>query len=461
MLIKITFLVGALFCAFLLNAQSIVGNWLGELSVNGMKLPLILHITQVNNSLQATMDSPAQGAKDIKVDQTIFANNELHIELNNIGAAYKGKLVADSITGTFTQNGMNFPLLFKRGIADVKKPNRPQMPKPPFNYNIEELSFVNTAQGNTLAGTLTTPRNVKNFPVVVMITGSGAQDRDETLMDHKPFWVIADHFTKSGIGVLRLDDRGVGGSSKGTDGTTSADFATDIDAAVQYLQKREFKNIGLVGHSEGGMIAPIVASKNKEVKFLISMAGPGIPTAELMVLQNEAILRAGGTQEQEVKAAGDRADSLYQFINNYKGDDFKESLKNYLQKSIGAQPELASLSQIQKEAMITQQLKMFSSEWFRYFIQFNPAAYISKLKIPVLAINGSKDVQVTAEENLNGWKEALRKAGNKKYQLKEFEGLNHLFQEAETGSPVEYAQIEQTISPQVLSVMTNWILNLK
>lgn len=441
------------------HAQSIKGTWSGDLAMQNMNLHLVLNITQNGDSLYATL-LPAKGAKEIKVDEIAFKDNQLQLVVKRM-FAYKGKLEGDSIPGTFIQTGKNIPLTFKRGNQEVIPTNRPQMPKPPFNYNIEGVKFTNPVDTNTLAGTLTTPKYKKQFPVVVMITGSGAQDRDETLFGHKPFWVIADHFTKNGIGVLRLDDRGVGGSSKGKAGATSADFATDIDAAVNYLVKRGYTNIGLVGHSEGGMIAPIVAAKNKNVKFLVSMAGPGIAIDELMLLQTYALSKAGGATEDAARKNVEINKKVYHLAKTYQGDHFSDSVKNLIMQALDNSPEVKYLTEEQKNAIVSQQVTMVSNPWFRYFLKFDPAPYISKLKIPVLAINGSKDVQVIAKDNLAGWKASLQKGGNKNFIIKEFEGLNHLFQEAKTGSLNEYQQIEQTISPAVLDYMTNWILKQK
>ncbi|MBO9619007.1 MAG: alpha/beta fold hydrolase [Niabella sp.] len=434
----------------ILHGQSVAGDWRGDLNVgNGMKLPLVLHILASGDSLTTTMDSPAQGANGLPANKTSFVNNELQIELKNIHAVYKGTLAGDSISGTFTQMGNSLPLVFKKGT--IKAAIRPQTPKPPFGYAIEEVRFKNPTENNELAGTLTTPHDKKQFPVVVLITGSGAQDRDETLFEHKPFWVIADYFAKNGIGVLRLDDRGMGGSSKGKDNATSADFATDISAAVNYLAQRGYRNIGLAGHSEGGMIAPIVAAQNKNVQFIISMAGPGIAIDQLMVLQSEALLRSGGMTAEKVQENGKDAAALYQFVNQYSGNNFDADLRNYL-------TEHANRATASAKQEIDLQVKLLSSPWFRYFLKFDPTTFITQLKIPVLAINGGKDVQVTPKENLAGWKASLQKAGNKNFEIKELPGLNHLFQEAKTGSPSEYAAIEQTIQPQVLELMAGWIL---
>jgi uncharacterized protein len=461
---KISLLILAWLFTMSLSAQTIVGDWAGELNVQGgIKLSLVLHIkASSNNTLTSTMDSPMQGAKDIPVDVITFVNNELKFGIKKLTVEYAGLLSKDGnvIEGKFTQQGMSLPLTFKRATEKDIEFNRPQTPKPPYNYNIEDVSFVNAAEGNILAGTLTTPKTVKflkSFPVVVMITGSGLQDRDETIFGHKPFWVIADYFTKNGIGVLRLDDRGVGGSSKGKEGATTADFATDINAAVKFIVSKGYKNIGLVGHSEGGMIAPMVGTMNKDVKFLVLMAGPGVPIDELMTLQTTAVLKSSGATEQEANASVEANKKIYAMVKNYKGSNLEGAANDVILKEINNSKEAATLTAEQKATTAQQQAKMVASPWFRYFIQFNPQDYLSKIKIPVLALDGSLDVQVTAKENLAGIGSSLKLAGNTKFQTLELPGLNHLFQEAKTGAVSEYGKIEQTISPKALNIMTKWI----
>ncbi|MFV0604498.1 MAG: alpha/beta hydrolase family protein [Niabella sp.] len=438
----------------MVHAQPITGNWHGILNAGTVKLPLVLHIQHSGNALSSTLDSPAQGANGINVDETNFVDSVLTFNIKQINASYKGKFVADSIIGTFTQMGRDMPLTFKKG--ESKPLLRPQTPKPPFNYNIAEVSFINPLQQNTLAGTLTTPMDKTNFPVIVMITGSGAQDRDETLFEHKPFWVIADYFAKKGIGVLRLDDRGVGESSAGKKDPSSADFTTDIEAAVNYLRKLGYKKIGLLGHSEGGMIAPIVAAHNKHVKFLISLAGPGIKIDSLYKLQIGAVVKSSGGTEEDAVEAVEQTGKIIDAINQYKGDVLKAELRATILAGIKD-----STMAKQMGATVDASVKTYSSNWFTYFLQFDPAVYIQKLKIPVLALNGSLDVQVTPKENLAGWRTLLQKAKNKKFTIIEVPGANHLFQQAKTGSVGEYGTIEQTFDPKVLDTMANWILGLK
>lgn len=435
-------------------AQEITGPWQGELDIQGMKLPLILHVNKDGENLKSTLDSPKQGAKDLPVSKTEFVNNELKFEATNLGVSYKGSLKDGKIEGTFSQGGMQLALTFVKLTGENKTVfNRPQTPKEPFDYKTEEVTFVNPIDKNTLAGTISIPKNFKNSDkILVMITGSGKQNRDEELFGHKPFAVIADDFAKKGIATLRLDDRGIGGSSKGKDDDTSANYATDISTAVDFLVKKGYKNIGLIGHSEGGMIAPIVSTTNKNVKFLVLMAGPGTQLDELLLKQNESAGKLAGMSDKDLAEAKIGNQKIYNFIKNYKGNNYETDLKNFMTENFKGK---------MTDAEINQTVNQTKKNWFRYFIKFNPDHYLSKIKIPVLALNGSKDFQVPAKDNLAAIKKSLTKAGNKNFEIAEMEGLNHLFQECKTGAFSEYADIEQTISPKVLEKMSSWILKRK
>lgn len=450
---KKLFLFLILFSLWIVDArsQSITGDWNGLLKTNSISLRLVFHINKTGDKLSATLDSPDQKMYGLECDTVFFNPPKLRIEMKKLGAFYEGVYLNGSVQfkGTFTQHGMSLPLdLSQKAIAKIK-PNRPQTPVSPFPYTIEEVTFKNNEQGNILAGTITTPKNLKKFPIVVMITGSGAQDRDETLFDHKPFWVIADHFARNGIGTLRMDDRGVGESSKGKENPTTADFATDINSAVEFLKAKGYKNIGLAGHSEGAMIAPMVSGRNKNVKFIISLAGPGIRIDSLMLLQLSATLKSMNIDEFSANLNKTVVRKAYGFFQSYKGDSLKRDLQQYLDKEVPLGGEM--------NKNVSTQL---ANPWYDYFIKFNPGLYISKLKIPVLVLNGSKDIQVVPEENLAGWKESLTRAENTKYTIKQLSGLNHLFQTANKGTFAEYAELEETISPEVLQIMTDWILKI-
>ena len=442
----------------MLFAQKITGSWAVELDIQGTKLPLIFNIKQDDNKYSSTFDSPAQGAAAIPVAKTTFVNNELILDANNLGILYKGSYENDQISGTFTQGEMTIPMVLTRKNSVDIVIKRPQTPKAPFDYNMSEILIVNPTEKNTLAGTLTTPRDKKEFPIVILITGSGQQNRDEELFNHKPFWVIADDFAKKGIGVLRLDDRGIGGSTNGNKNPTSQNFASDIDAAVNYLSNKGFKKIGLIGHSEGGMIATMAACENKKVSFIITMAGPGIATDQLLLLQAAALAKANGVSPEEIKTNAELSQKIYDKIARFTGTELQTELKILLNEAVKKLPKNQLPPEDKIEELVNSQIKQVSSPWFVYFLKWNPNTYWSKLKLPVLALNGSLDLQVTARENLAGIKNNLEKAKNKNFETLEMPGLNHLFQEAKTGSVAEYSQLEQTISPTVLDKMSTWIL---
>ncbi|KEY18645.1 alpha/beta hydrolase family protein [Kaistella antarctica] len=449
---KTKYLIGLfLFTFHLFFSQDLTGSWYGNLDVQGQKLPLVIHIKIEGNDLKSSFDSPLQGAKGIPIKTTSFENNELKFAAPDLGITFNGKLNNDKIEGTFAQSGLNLPLILTRNEKTVVM-IRPQTPKPPFSYNSEDITFKNDTEGNLLAGTIATPKNLnKKSPILVMSTGSGAQDRNEEMFDHKPFLVISDDLAKKGIATLRLDDRGIGGSEKGKENATSADFATDINSAVNYLMKMGYKNIGLIGHSEGGMIAPVVANKNKNVKFLVLLAAPGIPIFDLVLDQNKKIAESTNLPQEAIDEVLAIKFKTFSYAQRYEGKDFKVDFTKYLEENY------PKMRKQEREPFIAQ----MSSEWFRYFIKFNPDDYLSKVKIPVLAVNGSLDMQVSAKENLEGIKKSLTRAGNKRFEIVEFEDLNHLFQTAKTGSPAEYGQIEETFSSKVLNKMSSWILSLK
>lgn len=455
---KLIFILSFFIASEILSAQQIAGSWAGELDIQGTKLPLIFNIKQNDSNFNTTFDSPSQGAKGIPISQTTFINNELNLDAKNLGIQYKGSYGKDQISGTFTQGKMIIPLvLTRKNSADID-PKRPQTPKAPFDYNVSEVLIVNSLEKNSLAGTLTTPKNKKEFPIVILITGSGQQNRNEELFNHNPFWVIADDFAKKGIGVLRLDDRGVGGSTNGNKNPTSENFATDISAAVDYLVSKGYKKIGLIGHSEGGMIAPMVALNNKKVAFIISLAGPGIPIDQLLHLQANALAKANGATPEEIKRNSELNQKIYQKVIHSSETNLQTELKILLTEEFKTYPKDKLPPEDQMNQLIEVQCQQITSPWFVYFLKLNPNAYWSKIKIPVLALNGSLDLQVAPKENLTGIKTSLEKAKNKDFEINQLEHLNHLFQEAKTGSVEEYSQLEQTISPIVLDKMSAWIL---
>ena len=459
-------LFGVVFMAFGALAQDITGEWNGVLSVQGMKLRLVFHVSKTDAGYTATMDSPDQGAKGIPMTSARFENNVMTLEHNLAQIVYVGTVDAtDSIAGKFTQAGQSFPLTLHRKAIAIEKTRRQQEPVPPFPYVSEEVSFVNAKENIRLAGTFTFPKGKAPLATVVLISGSGPQNRDEELMGHKPFLVLADYLTRKGIAVLRFDDRGSYASEGNFATATSNDFATDVEAAVAYLKTRKEVNkgkIGLMGHSEGGLIAPMVAVRNKDVNFIVLMAGPGIRGSEIMLRQQALIGRANGVKEEDLQASIDLNTAVFKMVDEIADTDtLRVKISNYLREQSKTVAALATNDAKKTEEMIESQLEQLLSPWMLNFIRYNPSTALEKVKCPVLAINGSKDLQVPSEVNLKAIETALNKAKNKNFVIKELAGLNHLFQECKTGSPNEYAGIEQTISPSALEVITQWIGGLK
>ncbi|HAH58159.1 MAG TPA: alpha/beta hydrolase, partial [Bacteroidales bacterium] len=300
----ISILIVTLLISHVLTAQDITGQWNGILNVPGIQLRLVFNVSKSDKGYSSTMDSPDQGANDIPVTNTTFENSNIKFEVANLRIEYIGELKGNEIIGTFKQAGQEFPMNLSRKAIEKEVIKRPQEPSKPYNYYSEEVTFQNTKANILLAGTLTLPEKEGNFPVVILITGSGPQNRDEELLGHKPFLVIADYLTKNGIGVLRYDDRGVGQSTGDFKAATTADFATDVESAIEYLKTRKEVNvhkIGLIGHSEGGIIAPMVASASNDVSFIVLLAGTGIRGDKLLLLQQELIAKANGVSETEIE----------------------------------------------------------------------------------------------------------------------------------------------------------------
>jgi hypothetical protein len=450
-------LLAALLCALapaVATAQSsIEGNWQGTLAVPGGSLPIVFHITQTDGRLTATMDSPAQGALGIPVDTVTFEDGHLTLGITAIGGGYEGDLANDTLTGAWSQSGMSFDLSLVRSGEGSAALNRPQEPQPPFPYDSEEVRIASSAAGVTLAGTLTRPLGSVPPPVAILISGSGPQNRDEELMGHRPFHVLADHLTRRGVAALRLDDRGVGESTGSFATATSVDFADDVAAAVAYLDGRaDLGAVGLIGHSEGGLVAPMVANRTSAVRFVVLMAGPGVRGEELLYRQSDLIIQASGGSE---KAAADNRSLQEALFAVLKEEDDLEvirlRIRDVLSRSLGALPADAL------EARIEAQMAQLGSPWFRFFLTYDPVPALRELDRPVLAINGAKDVQVP-KENLDAIRTALAAGRNADFEIVELPGLNHLFQTAETGAPAEYATIEETMSPVALRTISEWIV---
>ena len=423
------FFIAAILCLMASVAKAQKGSWSGELNIQGIKLPLVFNFTDDG----CTIDSPSQGAKGIKAEKSITPEGKLKVTAGMIGASFEGTMEEQTITGTFTQNGMSLPLTLKPG---EQKNNRPQTPVPPFPYITEEVTFSN---GDiTLNGTLTLPEGWdKNTKAVVMVTGSGQQNRDEEIFDHKPFAVIADALARKGIASLRYDDRGWGNKEITFTDFTTDDFKQDAAAGIDLL-RRKFKTVGVIGHSEGGTIALMLASEGK-TDFVVSLAGMTISGKQTLLNQNIDALRSIGLQEETVEKYSEVISDIFDKVA--AGQDIDEYLK-------GAE------NMENFKPIIDHAKKLLTSPYMRHFITIDIHNSLPNIKCPVLALNGKKDTQVEYKQNLEVLENGLT---NCSHETVAYDNLNHLFQHCTNGSIVEYHQIEETISQEVLDKIISWI----
>ncbi len=442
----------------------ITGIWQGALSIQGMELRIVIHISaDSTGALTATMDSPDQGATGIAVSAVKFNGDSLRLEVAVVRGFYEGKFLADSLQfdGNWSQSGFSLPLKLTK-IEKLPEIKRPQMPEKPYPYDEEEVLYKNEKAGIDLAGTLTRPKADGPFPAVLLISGSGAQDRDETIFNHKPFLVLSDYLTRQGIAVLRVDDRGVGGSGGSVSQSTSEEFAGDVLRGVEFLKKQpkiDKKKIGLIGHSEGGIIAPMVASKSKDVAFIVLMAGTGLTGEEILYKQDALIFKANGANDEAIADNRAQQEQLFSILKKEKDDSLAaEKIKDVIKKSFEKLSDEERKQAGDIESLADGKAQQLLSPWFRFFIAYDPKPALKKVACPVLAINGSKDLQVPPKENLEAIEQALKAGGNKNVTIRELPELNHLFQTSATGSPTEYSKIEETIAPAALQLIGDWIL---
>jgi pimeloyl-ACP methyl ester carboxylesterase len=426
------------------------GDWQGLLQpAPGVKLRMVLHVATGAGGTSARLDVPDQQANGLVVAKLVRDGDGVRFALPAMGVEWSGTLAADgkSLAGTWTQRGHAFLLDFARAAAKVV--NRPQTPKPPFPYRAEEVS-VDSAPGVRLAGTLTLPAGNGPFPGVVLITGSGAEDRDETIYDHKPFLVLADHLSRHGIAVLRLDDRGFAKSTGDFAKATTADFAIDAEAAARYLRARPEINaaaVGFIGHSEGGLIAPIVAARDPKIAFAVLMAGPGAPMIDVMAAQRLALAPGMG---KDVQTAARQNAGVREAVAAMR------RAKTPAEAQARAAPIMTRTFPELSPGAIQAQTVLLSSDWMRELLAYDPRPALRRMRIPVLALIGSRDRQVPADQNIPVLHAALK--GDRQATVMELPGLNHLFQTAPTGAVGEYADLEETIAPSVLDIIADWIV---
>jgi pimeloyl-ACP methyl ester carboxylesterase len=436
---------------------SLDGAWDGALELGaGMKLRLRLHIQSGPSGTSGSLDSIDQGARGIPLAEVRRRDRTVSFSAPSIQGAFEGVLdeAGKRLTGVWRQGGGSLPLVLTLQPADSPEArlNRPQTPRPPYPYRDEPVTFESVAAGVRLAGTLTEPVGEGPFPAVVLVSGSGAQGRNETVFGHQIFKVLADHLTRAGLAVLRYDKRGVGASSGDYATATTTDFADDAGAAVAFLQSRKEidpRRLGLIGHSEGGLIAPLVAARNPAVAFIVLMAGPGVDGAAVLAEQQRLIGKATGMDDAALaKASADQARLTAIVRDSPDLSVTKARLK-------AAADEMAARDGVAPAALEASAATL-GTAWFRSFFAYDPAPPLQKLRIPVLALIGSKDLQVSPDQNLPALRAAL--AGNPKASVLELPGLNHLFQPAVTGAPAEYAEIDTTLAPEALRIITDWLL---
>lgn len=431
------------------------GAWHGTLLVGSMKLPVVFIFITTQNRLTATMDSPSQARLGFLVTQILRQGSQLTLVVASNGGKFTGTLnqAKDAIAGAWTQNGHSLPLTLARvkNVAELQPapPKRPQNPLGPLPYRHPDVTFENPRAGFKLAGTLTIPRGKGPFPAAVLIAGSGPHGRDETVAGHKPFLVLSDYLTRRGIEVLRYDKRGVGQSGGNYGAATTADFAGDAQAAFNFLRAQPGvspRRVGLIGHSEGGEIAPMVAARDPHVAFVVMMAGPGVPGDQLLPEQYLLISEAMGTSPQRAEKEAAEEGKVLEMV---KAGDSPAALEKRIRED--RYWEIP-------EAQLGTEVRTLNSPWFRYFLSYDPATALEKVTCPVLVLSGEKDLQVPPQQNLPAIRKALQAAGNRHFEIDELPGLNHLFQPAKTGAPAEYAGIETTLAPAVLEKTADWIL---
>jgi uncharacterized protein len=414
-------------------------------------------------TVAGTISIPAQNAYDIPLEDIRLEDNTLYFTLKPAGMpklmwakySFEDVTTEGQHMGSLRQGGKSFPTTLEKGEPPTI--NRPQTPQAPFPYTSRDVEYNNPEDGTSFAGTLTIPSGEGPHPVVLLITGSGSQDRDETIFQHKPFWVIADHLTREGVAVLRVDDRGVGGSTGVRDDLTTLTFAGDVSCGLDFLKQQpeiDPQNMGLIGHSEGGIIAPIVASQRDDVAFIVLLAGTGVNGFDVLLRQNEDIYRAAEVSEEQIEKL------LLHYRNamdpTIQTDDEYERAK--LLTQVQLEINQTELPEEELEKAIQELITIKNLPWMQTFMTLEPADYLSKVSSPVLALNGTLDLQVAHDQNLQAIETALQKGGNTSYRMVALKELNHMFQKAQTGTIDEYGMIEETFNQEALELMSTWLL---
>lgn len=453
--IVLPMLLGVLACAASVSsaaAQSLAGVWSGAIEVGGKRLPLVFHITDGGGAPVAVMDSPAQGAKGIPVDSVAYDGMVVRMAITGLGVEVEGMRRGDTITAVFRQGGLELPLVLKCGDAASAQPRRPQEPQPPFPYVCEEVMFLSGTDDVEMHGTLTLPEGDGPFAAVVLVTGSGTQNRDEELLGHKPFKVVADYLTRRDIAVLRYDDREWG---RAYDGATTEDYAADALSAAAVLRRDrriDPSRVGIAGHSEGGTIAFMCAARCDSVAFVISMAGMTIPGRECIVWQNRQALLRAGVPERSADRYCTVIDLVFEQMSEAGRAFSAEEAEEIVSKAAGA-AGVTDMPSVMRAELVKSVAS--ATPWFRFFVGYDPAEDVRRTRCDVLAMNGTSDTQVNAEANLGVLERCRELSG--RLTVRRYDGLNHLFQHCVTGLSDEYYNIGETFSEEALSDMAAWI----
>ena len=440
------------------------GHWEGSIEVPGQPLVVRVDLTEENDSWSGTIDIPAQGADGLPLSAVTVDGETVKFTISGVPGepTFEGTVAGNAITGEFRQGPARLPFTLGREAVAVEAPSRPQEPKPPFPYDEEEALYQNG--GVTIAGTLTLPPGDGKVPAALLISGSGALNRDMELAGHKPFLVLADHLTRLGVAVLRVDDRGVGGSTGSTSQSTSRHKAADVLAGVRFLRAHDRidpERVGLIGISEGGLVAPLALNRVPPgtVAFTVLLAGPGVPGGDVLRQQLRRIAAANGATAEMIEELASLQDRALRIIGGeMPPEEAEAALRQVVREQLAASPETAQLSGEALESTVTAAVESNLSPWFRFFIRYDPAPALGGLAVPTLALFGGKDTQVDADQNQTAMEAAFVGSSNNDITVRRFPEMNHLFQTAGTGSPAEYAQIEETMAPEVLDLIGSWIV---
>ena len=434
------------------STSDLLGLWEGRLEYPGLELRIAFRILEgENGELRAVLLRPDQTDAEVQATDVVLDGLHLRMEFEDLSAVFEGDFDRKNkrIEGEWRQGERTLSTTLA-SVEEVLRRPRPQTPIPPYPYVEEEVEFVNEKAGAYLAGTLTLPKGAKQVPALVLISGAGAQDRDATILAHRPFRVLADYLTRCGFAVLRYDDRGAGASTGDRTQATSADYADDALTGVEFLRSHpgiDPQSVGLVGHSEGGTIAMLAAAASPSVAFIVMMGTPGLPGIEYNQQFEESTGRALGQTEEQLAA---KCAFQKRVLGVVSGATDLEKARSELREIYRELPGVP-------EARVNATIDHLLSPWFRFNLSLDPSDTLQQVRCPVLAIFGELDVQVPPEGNLEAIRSALEKAGNPRYRVVEIPQLNHFFQTAKTGSPLEYGEIEETISPKVLELIYNWI----